>query len=57
MVQDEPDSNRTPQQVAHAVGMTHAYDSRKPTMITLCRMHKYFEYAGLPDIPLHETVQ
>lgn len=54
MVQDEPDSNRTAQQVAQAVEATHAYDSRKPTMITLCRMHKYFEFAGLPDIPVQD---
>lgn len=51
MVQDEPDSDRTPQQMALSVEATHAYDSRKPTMITLCRMHKFHEYAGLPDIP------
>ncbi|UCG58247.1 MAG: hypothetical protein JSU70_01825 [Phycisphaerales bacterium] len=53
-LQDEPDSNRTVQQVAHIAETTHAYDSRKPSLITLCRMHKFSEYAGLPDIPVHD---
>ena len=53
-LQDEPDSNRTVQQVAHITEVTHDYDSRKPSLITLCRMHKYSEYAGLPDIPVHD---
>jgi hypothetical protein len=53
-LQDEPDSNRTIQQVAHITETTHDYDSRKPSLITLCRMHKFSEYAGLPDIPVHD---
>ena len=53
-LQDEPDSNRTVQQVAHITETTHDYDSRKPSLITLCRMHKFSEYAGLPDIPVHD---
>jgi len=50
MVQDEPDWNRTPQQIFTAVDMTHQYNSSKPTMITLCRNGKFFEFAFLPDI-------
>jgi hypothetical protein len=53
-LQDEPDSNRSVQQVAHITETTHNYDSRKPSLITLCRMHKFAEYAGLPDIPVHD---
>ncbi len=50
MVQDEPDWNRTPQQIFTSVEMTHQYNSSKPTMITLCRNGKFFEFAFLPDI-------
>lgn len=50
MVQDEPDWNCTPQQIFTSVEMTHHYNSTKPTMITLCRNGKFFEYAFLPDI-------
>lgn len=54
MVQDEPDWHQTPQMIFTSVETTHQLNSRKPTMITLCRNGKFFEYAFLPDIPAQD---
>lgn len=50
MVHDEPDWSMTPQMIFTSVEATHQINSQKPTMITLCRNGKFFEYAFLPDI-------
>ena len=54
MIQDEPDWTFTPQMMLAATQMTRKYNKTKPTFITLCRNVKFFEYAGLPDIPCQD---
>lgn len=53
-IHDEPDWTRTPQLVMAAQEMTKKYSTKKPTLITLCRNVKFFEYAFIPDIPCHD---
>ncbi|MHC4518043.1 MAG: hypothetical protein ACYTAS_05610, partial [Planctomycetota bacterium] len=50
MIHDEPDWHYTPQKMLAAEQMTRRYNTSKPTLITLCRNVKFFEYAFLPDI-------
>lgn len=53
-IQDEPDWLHHPQSVFAAHQMTKVYSQEKPTMITLCRNVKFFEYAFIPDIPCQD---
>jgi hypothetical protein len=53
-LQDEPDWLLTPQSVHACETMTRRYAPGKPTMLTLCRNVKFFEYAFLPDIACHD---
>lgn len=53
-IHDEPDWLYHPQKVMAANQMTKQYSSRKPTLITLCRNAKFFEYAFIADIPCHD---
>ncbi len=53
-LQDEPDWLLTPQLVHACTEMTRRYAPGKPTMLTLCRNVKFFEYAFLPDIACHD---
>jgi len=53
-IHDEPDWLYTPQLVLASHSMTKQYSVKKPTMITLCRNVKFFEYGFLPDIPCHD---
>jgi len=49
-LQDEPDWNKTPQLVMACNTMTRQLSEKKPTLLTLCRNVKFFEYAFIPDI-------
>lgn len=51
---DEPDWLIPPQYMMASNIITKIYASQKPTMITLCRNVKFFEYAFIPDIPCHD---
>lgn len=53
-IHDEPDWLYTPQLVLTSHEITKRYSVRKPTMITLCRNVKFFEYGFIPDIPCHD---
>jgi hypothetical protein len=53
-IHDEPDWLYTPQLVLTSHVMTKKYSHKKPTLITLCRNVKFFEYAFIPDIPCHD---
>lgn len=53
-IHDEPDWLHHPQVVYTANSITKAYSLEKPTMITLCRNVKFFEYAFIPDIPCQD---
>lgn len=49
-LQDEPDYNRTAEAVLFSNQMTKKYDSNKPTLVTLCRNVRFFEFAFIPDV-------
>ena len=49
-LQDEPDNNRTAEAVLFSNEMTKQYDVTKPTMVTLCRNVRFFEFAFIPDV-------
>lgn len=49
--QDEPDWHYSPQVVYAATEMIRQYGPTRPIEITLCRNVRFFEYAGLADIP------
>lgn len=49
-LQDEPDANRTAEAVLFSNEMTKQYDLTKPTMVTLCRNVRFFEFAFIPDV-------
>ena len=51
MLQDEPDWVRLPSTMLFADESTKSINRTIPTMITLCRNVKFFEYASIPDIP------
>jgi O-glycosyl hydrolase len=53
-LQDEPDWNKTPQLVMACNTMTRQLSVKKPTLLTLCRNLKFFEFAFIPDIPCHD---
>lgn len=53
-IHDEPDWLHTPQEMLASHEMTKKYASKKPTLITLCRNVKFFEFAFLADIPCHD---
>jgi len=53
-LQDEPDWNKTSQLVMACNTMTRKLSVKKPTLLTLCRNVKFFEYAFIPDIPCHD---
>ncbi|MEY2905278.1 MAG: hypothetical protein RJA52_1294, partial [Bacteroidota bacterium] len=53
-IQDEPDWLHHPQSVFSSHEMTKKFSTEKPTMITLCRNVKFFEYAFIPDIPCQD---
>lgn len=53
-IHDEPDWLYTPQLVMASHEMTKKYSTQKPTLITLCRNVKFFEFAFIPDIPCHD---
>ena len=53
-LQDEPDWNKTPQLVMACNTMTRQLSVKKPTLLTLCRNVKFFEFAFIPDIPVHD---
>ena len=50
MIQDEPDWSIPATSVLLADQSVRAIDSTHPTMVTLCRNVKFFEYAPIPDI-------
>ena len=54
MLQDEPDWSVLPSVMLHADETTQRINKSVPTMITLCRTAKFFEYASIPDIPVHD---
>lgn len=54
MLQNEPDWNTLPSVMLFAEESTKQLNTYKPTMITLCRAAKFFEYASIPDIPVHD---
>ena len=49
-LQDEPDANRTAEAVLFSNQMTKQYDISKPTLVTLCRNVRFFEFAFIPDV-------
>jgi len=49
-LQDEPDYNRTAEAVLFSNEMTKKYDVHKPTLVTLCRNVRFFEFAFIPDV-------
>lgn len=51
MLQDEPDWSIPPAQVLLAEQTVRSHDSAHPTMVTLCRNVRFFEYAPIVDIP------
>ena len=51
---DEPDWLHTPQLMMASNTMTKRYSLKKPTLITLCRNVKFFEFAFIADIPCHD---
>jgi hypothetical protein len=53
-LQDEPDWNKTPQMLFFCNEMTKKISVKKPTLTTLCRNVKFFEFAFIPDIPCHD---
>jgi len=53
-IHDEPDWLYTPQLVLASHAMTKQFSAKKPTLITLCRNVKFFEYGFIPDIPCHD---
>ncbi len=53
-IHDEPDWLYTPQLLMASHTMTKKYSIKKPTLVTLCRNVKFFEYAFIPDIPCHD---
>jgi hypothetical protein len=53
-IHDEPDWLYTPQLLMASHEMTKIYSTKKPTLITLCRNVKFFEFAFIADIPCHD---
>jgi hypothetical protein len=53
-IHDEPDWLYSPQLIMASHEMTKKYSMRKPTLITLCRNVKFFEFAFISDIPCHD---
>ena len=53
-IHDEPDWLYSPQLIMASHEMTKKYSTRKPTLITLCRNVKFFEFAFISDIPCHD---
>lgn len=51
MLADEPDWSTLPSTMLFADDYTKRVNRTVPTMITLCRNVKFFEYASIPDIP------
>lgn len=49
-LQDEPDANKTAEAVLFSNEMTKKYSPTKPTMVTLCRNVRFFEFAFIPDV-------
>lgn len=54
MLQDEPDWSILPSDMLMKEVSTKAINTNVPTMITLCRNVKFFEYASISDIPCHD---
>lgn len=54
MLADEPDWKEQPAVMLAADRLARHFNPRQPTMITLCRNVKFFEYASLPDIPCQD---
>ena len=54
MIHDEPDWTTPAQMIFMSNEITKQIDSNTPTLITLCRNNRYFEYAPIPDIPCHD---
>ncbi|MBX3177170.1 MAG: hypothetical protein KF886_07415 [Candidatus Hydrogenedentes bacterium] len=54
MLYDEPDWSILPSDMLLKDQSTKSIDASIPTMITLCRNVKFFEYASIPDIPCHD---
>ncbi len=54
MLQDEPDWSMLPSDMLMKDESTKEINRTVPTMITLCRNVKFFEYASIPDIPCHD---
>ena len=51
MLDDEPDWSKLPSDMMMKEEGTKSINRLLPTMITLCRNVKFFEYASIPDIP------
>jgi len=49
-LQDEPDANRTAEAVLFSNEMTKQRDVSKPTITTLCRNVRFFEFGFIPDV-------
>ncbi len=54
MITDEPDWHVPAQYIFSAQQVIRRHDSQKPTMLTLCRNVRFFEYAFIADIPAHD---
>ena len=54
MLYDEPDWSILPSDMLVKEESTKSINRNVPTMITLCRNVKFFEYASIPDIPCHD---
>lgn len=54
LITDEPDWSTPPAVVELAERIARRHGTQHPTFITLCRNVKFFEYAGIPDIPCQD---
>jgi hypothetical protein len=54
MVQDEPDWHTQSVVMLEKEKYARQFSGNVPTMMTLCRNIKFFEYASIADIPVHD---
>jgi hypothetical protein len=54
MPHDEPDWSTPAVVMAYSEAFHRQFSPKVPTMITLCRNAKFFEYAPIPDIPCQD---
>ncbi len=54
MLKDEPDWSIAPNIMNYQHESVRAFTNDHPTLLTLCRNVKFFEYAQIADIPVHD---